>query len=172
MKELLDVFLLYIIPFGGGIPAGTLLANSRGYTWPEMTLIYFFSNLILIPIIEPVIHRVRRADFFNRIPSQFKTDFLSRMEKVGLRPDLFSLVVFAFGADVLSARVATLIAGHGFWSGWLITNVGNMIFFVFMMASTLWFNNLLGDGTIAAVIVMLLFIGVPALYRHLKRSAR
>jgi hypothetical protein len=69
----------------------------------------------------------------------------------------------------MSGRVATHAAGYKFVTGWALAICGDMIFFSVIMASTLWLNNILGDGTWAAVIIMIAMIAVPALIRRLRR---
>src|SRR4051812_38398335 len=56
-----DVFMLFLIPVGGGIPAGVLLARSRSIEWPEMMILYFFSDLILACLFEPLMRLVIEA---------------------------------------------------------------------------------------------------------------
>src|SRR6478735_8661325 len=55
LLEAWQVFLLYLIPVGGGIPAGLVLAQSRGVTWPESMVLYFISDVVQACIVELLI---------------------------------------------------------------------------------------------------------------------
>lgn len=44
---MLPVLMLFLIPVGGGIPAGVLLARTMGLRWPVTAGLYFVSDLIL-----------------------------------------------------------------------------------------------------------------------------
>lgn len=172
MKDFLDVFLLFIIPFGGGIPAGVILANNRGLPWLTMAGLYFLSDILLAICFDPIMHKVRKSQAFARINPQLKTEYIKNMERFGFRPNVFSLIVFAFGSDPMTGRIATFIVGHGFLTGWAITIAGDMIFFAVVAVSTLSLNSLLGDGTLAAIIVMVVLLGGPALYRRWRLAKR
>jgi len=41
---MLSVLKLFIIPVGGGIPAGVLLAHAKGLAWPLTTILYLVSE--------------------------------------------------------------------------------------------------------------------------------
>lgn len=170
MKNAIDVFLLFIVPFGFGMPAGIILGHSRNVPWFEMMFLYFLSDCLLAVVFDPIMHAVRKSPAFERIPAKFKTDYIKNMERFGFKPNAFSLIVFTFGSDPMTGRVATHIAGHGFFSGWTLAIIGDMFFFAVVMVSTLWLNHILGDGTLAAVIIMVILLGVPALWRRLRLS--
>ena len=48
-------FLLFLIPVGGGIPAGVLLARDSGVSPPMMAALYFLSDVVLAFAFEPLI---------------------------------------------------------------------------------------------------------------------
>src|SRR5207249_5463016 len=48
-------FLLFLIPVGGGIPAGVLLARDSGVSPPVMAALYFLSDVVLAFAFEPFI---------------------------------------------------------------------------------------------------------------------
>jgi len=52
---MLSVLKLFIIPVGGGIPAGVLLAHAKGLTWPITTGLYLVSDLVLAIAFEPIL---------------------------------------------------------------------------------------------------------------------
>jgi uncharacterized membrane protein len=70
------VLTLFLIPIGGGIPAGVLLARSRNLQWPAMIILYFISDVILAFLFEPlmllIIAAGKRSSFFARLTEAFK----------------------------------------------------------------------------------------------------
>ena len=167
------VLVLFIIPIGGGIPAGVLLAKNQGITWQITTILYFISDLILACAFEPLlllfIATAKRVQFLDRLGIAMK----ERMKKItahygtGLGP--FALVMISFGVDPMTGRTAAIAAGHGFFTGWLIAIAGDMIFFGILMVSTLLLNNILGDGTWTTLIILTLMMIVPTFFRRLRK---
>ena len=52
---MLSVFMLFLLPVGGGIPAGVLLARANGLSWPVTAGLYFVSDVVLAVAFEPVL---------------------------------------------------------------------------------------------------------------------
>src|SRR5476649_2234848 len=52
---MLPVLMLFLLPVGGGIPAGVLLASSHGLAWPITAGLYLASDLILALTFEPIL---------------------------------------------------------------------------------------------------------------------
>ena len=46
-STMLPVLELFLLPVGGGIPAGVLLAQSKGLAWPITTGLYLVSDVVL-----------------------------------------------------------------------------------------------------------------------------
>jgi len=82
------------------------------------------------------------------------------------------LVLIAFGVDPMTGRAAAMAQGHHFVSGWAVAIAGDMIFFGVVMVSTIWLNNILGDGTWTAIIIMVLMLGLPPLIRRVKKRIK
>lgn len=172
MKQMWEVLMLFLIPVGGGIPAGVLLAQHYAITWPVTTILYFISDLILACAFEPVmllfLKAAKHSQFLTRWAESYKASLAKTGFKYGMSAGPFALVMISFGVDPMTGRAAARAAGHGFISGWAIAICGDMFFFALIMASTLWLNSLLGDGTWTAVIIMLAMIFVPPLIRRLR----
>jgi hypothetical protein len=171
-----EVFVLFSIPIGGGIPAGVVLAKSRGIDWTVMLVLYFISDVLLACLFEPFVLFMgflgRRYRYVARFNEALKNYTNKTISKYGI--GAFSLVMVSFGVDPMTGRTAALAAGHGFISGWALAILGDMLFFALLMGSTLWLNNILGDGTWTAIIIMVAMLVVPALirrFRGLYRSA-
>ena len=167
-----EVLTLFLIPIGGGIPAGVILAKNRSIEWPMMLLLYFVSDLILACVFEPLmlwfIKAARTSPFLTRFMENYKQSLAKMGMKTDVGPRPLSLIALSFGVDPMTGRAVAKAAGHGFVLGWTYAICGDMFFFVLIMASTLWLNNVLGDGTMAAVIVMVAMIAVPMLIRRVR----
>lgn len=172
LKSSWDVFMLFTIPIGGGIPAGVVLAQSRGLGWLAMTLLYLISDIALAFVFEPmmvvILWIARHVPFLRRTLDISRDMTAKTIARYGAKPGPFVLIMIAFGVDPMTGRAAALSQGHNFLTGWAIAIAGDMIFFGIVMASTLFLNNILGDGTWAAVIVMILMILIPSLVRKWK----
>jgi hypothetical protein len=171
-----EVFVLFFIPVGGGVPAGVILAKKRGFGWITMTFVYFISDLVLACLFEPLVLLMkaagRRFTFVARINEGLKKSTHKTIAKYGLRPNVLSLITISFGVDPMTGRTAALAAGHGFISGWTLAIIGDMLFFLILMISTLCLNNILGDGTWAAVIIMVAMTVVPVLVRKVRERLK
>ncbi len=164
--------MLFAVPIGGGIPAGVVLAKSRGIGWLAMSVLYFVSDILLAIVFEPmmkVILWLARHVSFIANTIQISRDITAKtIARYGAKPGPIVLIMIAFGVDPMTGRAAALSQGHGFLAGWAIAIAGDMLFFWVVMASTLFLNNILGDGTWAAVIIMVLMVAIPALVRKWK----
>jgi hypothetical protein len=135
--------------------------------------LYFISDVILACLFEPfvlvMILAGKRYPLVARFNEAIKKSTANTISKYSIKPGLFSLVMISFGIDPMTGRTAALAAGHGFISGWVLAILGDMIFFSLIMISTLWLNNVLGDGTWTALIIMVAMIVVPYLIRRLRQ---
>lgn len=174
VSNLRDVFLLFVIPVGGGIPAGVLLAKARGVDWATMSILYFISDILLAIVFEPImlafVWLSKRNQFLTRLSDAVKQSTNKTIAGYGSSPGPFMLVMIAFGVDPMTGRAAAKAAGHGFIAGWTIAIMGDMIFFSIIAVSTLCLNNILGDGTWTAIIIMLAMLVVPALIKRIKKQ--
>lgn len=167
------VLILFLIPIGGGIPAGVVLARSLEFSWPIMCGLYFISDVILACAFEPLMLLFVKHSQTNTLISRFRELLAQTTQTVkmryGLNPGPFTLVMISFGTDPMTGRCVTKGMGYGFFSGWFITIAGDMFYFLVLMVSTLWVDNILGNGTLAAVIVMFAMLVIPALVRRLRK---
>jgi hypothetical protein len=167
------VFSLFLIPWGGGIPAGVLLAKHRGIAWPVMMGLYFVSDWVLACVFEPcmrlLIAHSRTRPRLNRFKEGLKAAVKKTTDYYGSTGSPFALIMIAFGVDPMTGRAAAHAAGHGFVSGWLIAIAGDMIYFTLIMATTLWLSGVLGDGKLAMFIILVLMLVAPAAIRRTRR---
>ena len=172
LLEAWQVFLLYLIPGGGGIPAGLVLAQQKGVTWPESMVLYFISVVIKACWVEMVIilfvYFARHSRRIARFVAAMRESTRTMVERFGFQPSRLTLVMISFGVDPITGRSAALAAGHGFVSGWMLAIAGDMIFFSVIMISTYALNGILGNGTLSAVIVTIAIVFGPALFRRVR----
>jgi hypothetical protein len=172
LKHAWEVLTLFLIPVGGGIPAGVLLARSHGLVWPLTALLYFVSDVILALVFEPLMLGLaaiaKRVAFLRRVGSAFKEAFRRTSPVYGTHLGPLALIGVSFGVDPMTGRAAALAAGHGFVTGWLIAIAGDMIYFAVIMVSTLWLDNYLGNGTWTTLIILALMLGLPPLIRRIR----
>jgi hypothetical protein len=171
-----DVLLLFLIPVGGGIPAGVLLAKNRGISWPVTGGLYLISDLILACLFEPLMLLLialgRRWAFFSKVGRAFRQSIEKATAAYGNSLGALSLILVAFGVDPMTGRAAAAAAGHGFVTGWALSITGDMLYFFVLMASTLWLNQALGDETRTTVIILLGMIFIPAIIRRIRERKR
>lgn len=167
-----QVLTLFLVPVGGGIPAGVILADQLQLGWATTAFLYLISDVILALVFEPAM--LLFLSLSSRSPRMmaFRTHLARSMAQVTRVPSFhlspFRLILLTFGTDPMTGRSIAKAAGHGFLSGWLLTIIGDMIFFSVVMISTLYLNSVLGNGVAAAVIVTLLILAMPSLLRKLR----
>jgi hypothetical protein len=172
ISNLWDIFLLFLIPIGGGIPAGVLLARSRGVEWPVMMILYFISDVTLACMFEPMmilfIKYGKRFQVLARFGEIMKLTIQKTIEHYGNSSGVSALIMIAFGVDPMTGRAVAVAAGHGFLVGWMIAIAGDMMYFTLLMVSTLWLNSVLGDGTWTMLIIFALMMIMPNLFRRIQ----
>lgn len=176
LSNMWEVLTLFIIPVGGGIPAGVILAKNKGMQWPLMMALYFVSDVMLAMVFEPlmlsIIRLFKGSPRMHRFIEAYKQSTRKSVARYGVNPGPFTLILISFGMDPMTGRTAAHAAGHGFITGWMIAITGDMIFFTVLMVSTLWLNNILGDGTWTAIIIMIAMFAVPYIIRRLREEWR
>ncbi|MCX5794607.1 MAG: hypothetical protein NTY77_03820 [Elusimicrobia bacterium] len=172
---MLPVLMLFLIPIGGGIPAGVLLARSHAIAWPVTMGLYFVSDVILAFLFEPVLRlliaasrRIPPLARFTEVLRQAMTRTAAQYGGGGAGP--FALIMIAFGVDPMTGRAAAAAAGHGFLSGWTIAITGDMIYFTVIMVATLRLNSVLGDPNRTMALILAAMFFLPMLVRRLKSA--
>jgi hypothetical protein len=172
LKQAFDVLALFVIPIGGGIPAGVLLAQKYGIAWPLTMLLYFVSDVLLACVFEPglklFVFVAKRARSWERVQVAFRKAVHRSTAHYGPNLGPLALVLIAFGVDPMTGRAAAASAGHGFVAGWMIAITGDMMYFSVLMVSTLWLRSILGDGTWTMIIILAAMILIPWLVRRVR----
>lgn len=166
---------MFIIPFGGGIPAGVLAARAAGLGFAVTSALYLFSDVLLALVFEPLMLLVialgRRRPFFARLAWAFRTATLQLTAHYrGAGP--LGLVVVAFGVDPMTGRAAAAAAGHGFFSGWAIAITGDMFYFWVVMASTLQLNAWIKDPDVTMWVILACMMLLPFAVRRARAAFR
>ena len=168
--------MLFIIPIGGGIPAGVILAHKRGIAWPAMMALYFLSDVLLACAFEPImlclIAAGKRSPAIARFTDAVRESTKKTTAHYGTRLGPLTLIGISFGVDPMTGRAATKAAGHGFIIGWLIAITGDMFYFALIMISTLWLNHILGDGTWATIIILVVMVGLPVVVHRVRERTK
>ena len=168
--DLLSVLKLFLIPVGGGIPAGVMLAQSRGVAWPFMALLYLVSDIILAFLFEPVLRLLAfvcgRIPFLARVAAVMKAATarsVHHMAGTGAGP--VGLIMISFGVDPMTGRATAHAAGHGFLAGWAIAIAGDMLYFGVIAVSTLKLNTVIKDPNTTMLIILAAMFSVPTVIR-------
>lgn len=173
----LGVLLLFLVPVGGGIPAGVLMARDRGVVWPVMMGLYLVSDVILAFVFEPMLRALiavfRLFPPLRAFGRRVRTLLNRTTARYGTASGPFALVLVSFGVDPMTGRAAATAAGHGFLSGWAIAIAGDMLYFTVLMVSTLWLNSVIGDERLTIFAMIGVMIVLPSLIRRWnERDAR
>jgi len=170
---MLSVLKLFIIPVGGGIPAGVLLASAKGLAWPVFTLLYLVSDIFLAVAFEPVLRII--AAIMGKVP--FLVRFSAALKSATARTTAhlggsgagpLSLVMISFGVDPMTGRATALAAGHGFIAGWAFAIAGDMLYFGVIALTTLHLNTYIKDPDTTMMIVLGAMFGVPYVVRFFR----
>ena len=171
--NMLSVLKLFLIPVGGGIPAGVLLAQAKGMVWPVTTLLYLFSDIVLAIAFEPVLRLLAVICGQFTLLSRFSTVLkaatarsVSHFSGTGAGP--IGLIMIAFGVDPMTGRASAHAAGHGFIAGWAIAIAGDMLYFAVISISTLRLNSYFKDPNTTMLIILVAMFSVPLLVRLIR----
>src|SRR5712692_347464 len=169
------VFLIFVLPTVVGIPLGVIMARDAGLS-PLLTAgLYFASDLVLPITAEPMLALVRwvgkRVAFMDRLGARLaRLTETTGLKEGGVRGPL-GLILVSFTVNPLAGRAAAAAAGHGFFSGWALAIVGDMIYFALIMASTLWISSVFGNDRLAIGVVLFVAFLAPILLRRLRRGS-
>jgi hypothetical protein len=172
-SNILSVLKLFIIPVGGGIPAGVMLAQAKGMAWPVTALLYLVSDIALAFAFEPILRVFAfifgKVSFLARIGAALKAvtaRSVSHISGTGAGP--VGLIMIAFGVDPMTGRASAHAAGHGFIAGWAFAIAGDMLYFAVIAVSTLRLNTYIKDPNITMLIILVAMFSVPALVRFIR----
>jgi hypothetical protein len=177
LSSCFDVLKLFVIPVGGGIPAGVLLARDCGLAWPIAALLYLLSDILLAVTFEPILRLVEflggKLPFLARFGAAMKAATArSTAHLAGTGAGPLALVMIAFGVDPMTGRATALAAGHGFITGWAIAIAGDMLYFAVIALTTLNLNAYIKDPNTTMLIVLAAMFLTPLVIRACRSSLR
>lgn len=163
------VLLLFCVPGGVGIPSGVLLGKHDGIGPLLTTILYFVSDVLLACVFEPLL--VWLGAMSHRRPRLARAGAAMRVAiERTMPPGSFvgptGVVLMGFGMGLAFGRALGAALGYALVPSWLLTIGGDMIFYVIGMASTLWFEGMLGDPRKAALGGLIVMLVVSALVRR------
>ena len=169
----LSVLKLFVIPVGGGIPAGVLLARRLRLAWPLMVVLYLISDLLLALAFEPLLRLGSRWGNKSRLGARVGAAFRQASERSvahfsGTGAGPLALVMIAFGVDPMTGRASAMAAGHGFVVGWIIAIAGDMLYFGLIAVSTLGLNTYIRDPDTTMWIVLAAMFLLPVVVRKVR----
>jgi hypothetical protein len=170
---MLHVMKLFLIPVGGGIPAGVLFASSKGLAWPITTGLYLVSDIVLALAFEPILRLLAllcaKIKFLTRLSAVLKAATARSVAHIGgTSAGPLSLVMIAFGVDPMTGRATALAAGHGFLAGWAFAIAGDMLYFAVIAITTMRLNTYFKDPNTTMLIVLGAMIVVPIVVRRFR----
>ena len=174
---MLKVLVLFLLPVGGGIPSGVLLARASGLAWPMTAGLYLLSDVLQALALEPILRLLAALAERRPLLKQFKAALKQTMAQstayfsgTGMGP--FSLVMIAFGLDPISGRVAALAAGHGVLSSWAIAIAGDLLYYAVIALTTLRLSAYIRNPHLTAGIVLAAMFVVPILVLGVREARR
>ena len=176
-STMLPVLKLFLLPVGGGIPAGVLLARANGLAWPITTVLYLVSDVILALAFEPFLRLLTtlggKVPFLARLSTALKSATarsVAHFSGTGAGP--LSLVIIAFGVDPMTGRATALAAGHGFLTGLVFAIAGDMLYFAVIALTTLRLNSYFRDPNTTMLVVLGAMFVMPILVRYFRSTQR
>jgi hypothetical protein len=174
---MLHVLKLFLIPVGGGIPAGVLFASAKGLPWIITTGLYLVSDIMLALAFEPILRLLTalagNVPFLTRFSTALKTvSARSVAHFSGASAGPLALVMIAFGVDPMTGRATALAAGHGFIAGWTFAIVGDMLYFAVIALTTLRLNSYFKDPNTTMLIVLGAMLLIPTLVRYVRSTRK
>jgi hypothetical protein len=163
-------FLMFtMMPASAGIPFGIILARNAGLSPIETFALYLVSDIFIAIRAEPMVmlcrwlaHRVSWIAWIGRHITRLTG--AAGLAQPGVRGPL-GIVMLSFVVSMATARAAAVAAGHGVVMGWTLAIIGDLVYFVILMAATLWLSGVLGDERTTISIVLLAIWVVPMVIR-------
>jgi hypothetical protein len=172
-----SVLKLFLLPVGGGIPAGVLLARDHGLAWPITAGLYLISDIALAIFFEPILRLlatvVARVPRLARLGAALKVAMARSAAHIsGTGTGPLALIIIAFGVDPMTGRATALAAGHGFIAGWAFAIAGDLLYFAVIALTTLRLNSYFKDPNTTMLVVLAAMFALPILVRYVRSRLR
>lgn len=153
------VFLLFtIMPMGAGIPIGIIMARDAGIS-PLMTLVlYALSDVVGAVLAEPYVMLMRwlarKVTWIGNLGKRIMSaSGAAGFTQPGPRGPL-GIVLVSLIMSMSISRFTAAAAGHGAVMGWTLAILGDLLYFLILMASTLWLSSVIGNERTTIGIVL------------------
>lgn len=163
--------MLFLLPVGGGIPAGVLLARANGLPWPATAGLYFVSDVVLALAFEPVLRLLvalgRKVPVLARFGAAIRNAMVrssAYLRGAGTGP--MTLVMISFGVDPMTGRATALTAGHGIVASWAFAIAGDMLYYAVVALTTLRLNSYFSNPNITILVILGAMTLAPAIVRY------
>jgi len=168
---MLAVFMLFLFPVGGGIPAGVLLARTNGLAWPVTAGLYFVSDVVLAFAFEPVLRLLvvlgRKVPVLARFGAAMRIAMARNAAYVsGKSTGPLTLVMISFGVDPMTGRATALTAGRGIVAGWAFAIAGDMLYYAVVALTTLRLNAYVSNPSLTILAVLGAMMLAPLIARY------
>lgn len=171
--NMLSVLKLFLIPVGGGIPAGVILAQTKGVAWPLTAILYAISDIALAVAFEPILRLFAvlcgKVSVLARVGAALRSSAdrtVSHFGGTGAGP--LALIMISFGVDPMTSRASAHAAGHGFVAGWAFAIAGDMLYFAVIAISTLRLNTYIRDPNVTSVVILVAMLIAPVVVRFIR----
>jgi hypothetical protein len=176
-SHMLHVLKLFLIPVGGGIPAGVMFANAKGVAWPITTGLYLVSDIALALAFEPILRLIaavsRKVPLLASFNAALKVLTARSVAHIsGTSAGPLAVIIISFGVDPMTGRATAHAAGHGFLAGWAFAIAGDMIYFAVIAITTLRLNSYFKDPNTTMWIVLGAMFVLPVLVRRFRSTQR
>lgn len=166
------VLLLFCLPLGVGVPPGVLLAQHEGLGVGTMTALYVASDVLMAvvlfePMLRLLVYARRRVPAVQRVGRAMLVATTRLVPADGIAGPT-GVVLTAFGGGLPFGRALGAAMGYGLLSSWLLTMAGDLLYFTLGMASTLWFEGVLGDPRMAVLAALVVMLIVPLALRRIR----
>ncbi len=165
------VFVIFLVPWGPGAPAGIVLARREGLSPLLILLLYVLSDVVTAIILEPVVRLLRSRGSRSRIGSLILDSFnrLGSITQVtsGRFGLPLGLLTFTFATDFFTASIVSTGISMGRVLAWICIICGDVAWFVIILLATLGIASFLSDDRILFVATLLLGFTLPPLVRRI-----
>lgn len=168
------VFVVFLLPWGPGAPAGIVLARKEGLSWLLVIALYVLSDVVTAIILEPLVRLLRsrgdRSPIGRKILETFnRLGAITQVSsgRFGLPLGLFT---FTFATDFFSASIVSTGLPIRRVFAWVCIIAGDVTWFLIILLATLGIASFLSDDRILFVATMILGFALPPLMRRILRQ--
>lgn len=167
----LGVFLIYLLPWGPGAPAGIVLARREGLSPWLVIALYLLSDVVTAIILEPLVRVLRSRGSRSPIGRRI-LDTVSRLGTVtrvssGRFGLPLGLVTFTFATDFFTASIASTALPMRRLLAWMCIIVGDVAWFLIILLASFGIASFLSDDRLLFVGTLLIGFALPPLIRRI-----